>query len=175
MILLTRLGTPFTITVIIVALTILAYGANLMSRSRPVRAIASTFFLLALAVMSWIIADRYIEAGRPPFKTLFESLILFGWSVALIYVVVERFYRLALLGFLNAIFIPLLAVIPMESGKAVYIVQDDHAVRKDVELGVIKGDRIQILKGLSAGNQLIVEGHRFVSPGLKVAVIPKKL
>lgn len=105
MILLTRLGTPFTITVIIVVLTILAYGANLVSRKGPVRAIASSFFLLALGVMSWIIADRYIEAGRPPFKTLFESLILFGWSVALIYVVVERFYRLALLGFLNAIFI----------------------------------------------------------------------
>ena len=87
-------------------------------------------------------------------------------------IVLARLTRQTLL---NTVFIPLLAVIPMESGKAVYIVQEDHAVRKDVELGVIQGDRIQILKGLSAGNQLIVEGHRFVAPGLKVTIIPKKL
>ncbi|NQV36077.1 MAG: efflux RND transporter periplasmic adaptor subunit [Phycisphaeraceae bacterium] len=82
--------------------------------------------------------------------------------------------RLTRQTFRNAIFVPLLAVIPMESGKAVYIVQDGKAVRRDVELGVIKGDRIQILKGLDAGNQLIVEGHRFVAPGLKVTLISKK-
>jgi membrane fusion protein (multidrug efflux system) len=77
--------------------------------------------------------------------------------------------------FRNAIFIPLLAVIPMEAGKAVYIVQNNQAVRRDVELGVIQGDRIQILKGLEAGDRLIVQGHRFVAPGLKVALIPEKL
>ncbi len=76
--------------------------------------------------------------------------------------------------FQNAIFIPLLAVIPMESTKSVYIVEHGLAVRKDVELGVIKGDRIQILKGLDAGDQLIIQGHRFVAPGLEVTLIPKK-
>lgn len=82
--------------------------------------------------------------------------------------------RLTRQTFQNAIFVPLLAVIPMESAKAVYIVQNDKAVRKNVELGVIKGDRVQILKGLDAGDQLIVEGHRFVAPGLKVTLISKK-
>ena len=82
--------------------------------------------------------------------------------------------RLTRQTFRKAIFIPLLAVIPMEAGKAVYIVQENQAVRRDVELGVIQGDRIQILKGLEAGDQLIVQGHRFVAPGLKVALIPEK-
>lgn len=74
----------------------------------------------------------------------------------------------------NAIFIPLLAVIPMESGKAVYVVEDNRAVRREVKLGVIQGERIQILSGLNAADQLIVEGHRFVAPGLEVTLIPKK-
>ncbi len=65
-------------------------------------------------------------------------------------------------------------MIPVEAGKAVYIVQDDRAVRRDVELGVIQGDRIQVLQGLEAGNQLIVQRHRFGAPALKVALIPKK-
>jgi cytochrome c-type biogenesis protein CcsB len=105
MIYITRLGVPFTVTVIIVALTVLAYLANLLVQRPLVRRVASIFFAASLASMSWIIADRYIEAGRPPFKTLYESLILFGWSIAIVYVVVERFYRLALLGFLGSLFV----------------------------------------------------------------------
>lgn len=76
--------------------------------------------------------------------------------------------------FHNTIFIPLRAVIPMESSKAVYVVENDQAVRKEVKLGVIKGDRVQILKGLHAGDQLIVEGHRFLAPGQAVFVIQEK-
>ncbi|MCP4450773.1 MAG: efflux RND transporter periplasmic adaptor subunit [Planctomycetes bacterium] len=82
--------------------------------------------------------------------------------------------RLTRQTFKNAIFVPLLAVIPMESMKSVYVVDNGEAVRREVELGAIRGDRIQILKGLHAGDQLIIQGHRFVAPGLKVTVIPKK-
>ena len=74
----------------------------------------------------------------------------------------------------DAIFVPLLAVIPLETGKAVYIVEDGLAVRKQVDLGGIQGERIQIRQGLKDTDQLIVEGHRFVAPGLKVTIIPKK-
>ncbi len=77
--------------------------------------------------------------------------------------------------FQNVIFVPLLAVIPMESGKAVYVVEDSHAVRKDVKLGVIKGNRVQILEGVRPSDRLIIEGHRFVAPGLKVNIIPSEL
>jgi membrane fusion protein, multidrug efflux system len=71
----------------------------------------------------------------------------------------------------DAILIPLLAVIPMEDGKAVYIVESSKAVRRLVELGAIKGDRVQIRSGLTPGDQLIVAGHRFVAPGQKVDVV----
>jgi membrane fusion protein (multidrug efflux system) len=72
----------------------------------------------------------------------------------------------------DVILIPLLAVIPMEDGKAVYVVESSEAVRRPVQLGAIKGDRVQILSGLQPGDQLIVAGHRFVAPGQKVEVVP---
>lgn len=70
----------------------------------------------------------------------------------------------------DVIFIPLLAVIPMEEGKAVYVVSSSQAQRCEVELGVIKGDRIQVKRGLAPGDRLVIAGHRFVSPGQNVNV-----
>jgi len=71
----------------------------------------------------------------------------------------------------NAVLIPLLAVIPMENGHATYVVEDSKAQRRDVRLGIIRGDRVQVLQGLVPGDQLIVSGHRFVAPGQSVNVV----
>ncbi|MBN2592593.1 MAG: efflux RND transporter periplasmic adaptor subunit [Sedimentisphaerales bacterium] len=74
----------------------------------------------------------------------------------------------------DAILVPLLAVIPMEDGKAVYVVNSSQAKRRDVGLGIIKGDQIQIETGLEPGDKLIIAGHRFVAPGQKVNIVPEK-
>ena len=71
----------------------------------------------------------------------------------------------------DAILIPLLAVIPMEDGKTVYVVESSKAERREVELDVIKGDSIRVISGLAPGDQLIVAGHRFVAPGQDVNVV----
>jgi len=73
----------------------------------------------------------------------------------------------------DAILIPLAAVIPMEDGKAVYVTESSKAQRRMVELGVIRGDRVQIRSGLKPGDQLIVAGHRFVAAGQKVEIVPE--
>jgi membrane fusion protein, multidrug efflux system len=73
----------------------------------------------------------------------------------------------------NAILIPLRAVIPMENGMAVYIVNSMQAERRLVTLGPIKGDRVQVTSGLEPGDKLIVVGHRFVAPGQKVNIVPE--
>jgi membrane fusion protein (multidrug efflux system) len=74
----------------------------------------------------------------------------------------------------DVIFIPLLAVIPMENSKAVYIVNSTRAQRREVELGVIKGELIQVKRGLNPGDHVIVAGHRFISPGQDVNVTGEK-
>jgi len=61
----------------------------------------------------------------------------------------------------------------MENGRAVYVVENGQAQRRQVEIGVIKGDRVQITAGLTPGDQLIVAGHRFVAPGQTVNVVSK--
>jgi len=74
----------------------------------------------------------------------------------------------------DAILVPLLAVIPMEDGKAVYVVNSSQAKRRDVRLGIIKGDQVQIESGLEPGDKLIIAGHRFVAPGQKVNIVTEK-
>jgi len=59
----------------------------------------------------------------------------------------------------DAVMIPLLAVLPMEEGTAVY---------------VVKGNRVRIKSGLEPGDKLIVAGHRFVAPGQKVNISESK-
>ena len=71
----------------------------------------------------------------------------------------------------DAVLIPLLAVIPMENSNAVYVVNSTQAQRREVELGIIKADRIQVTKGLEPGERLIIAGHRFVAPEQKVNVV----
>ena len=72
----------------------------------------------------------------------------------------------------NAIMIPLLAVIPMEDSKVVYVVDESsQAQRREVELGLIRGDHIQAIKGLKPGDRLIVSGHRFVAPNQVVNIV----
>jgi len=73
----------------------------------------------------------------------------------------------------DAVLIPLLAVIPMEEGMAVYVANSTQAERREVKLGTIRGDRVQVTAGLQPGDRLIVAGHRFVAPGQKVNIVPK--
>ena len=74
----------------------------------------------------------------------------------------------------DAVMIPLLAVIPMEEGNAVYVVNSTEAKRQTVELGIIKGDRVQIKSGLKSGDRLIIAGHGFVAPGQEVNISETK-
>jgi cytochrome c-type biogenesis protein CcsB len=49
------------------------------------------------------LVSRWIDAGQPPFKTLFESLVLLAACIAIVYLVVEGIYRARILGFPSAI------------------------------------------------------------------------
>ena len=75
----------------------------------------------------------------------------------------------------NAILIPLSAVIPMEHGNVVYVVNSNEAERRDVEIeiGITKGDNILVKSGLKPGDRIITSGHRFVVPGQQVTIVPE--
>ncbi|MHC4605629.1 MAG: efflux RND transporter periplasmic adaptor subunit, partial [Planctomycetota bacterium] len=81
----------------------------------------------------------------------------------------------------NVVMVPLFSVIPMEDGKAVYVVEEGKAVRRDVKIntrfirtldwGGRKLQRIQIVEGLKAGERLITAGQQFVAPGQAIKVV----
>lgn len=80
----------------------------------------------------------------------------------------------------NALMVPLDSVIPLEHGRLVYVVESQAdadgaittvAVRREVELGMIKGRMVEVTAGLQAGDTLIVDGQRSVGPGQPVTVV----
>jgi membrane fusion protein (multidrug efflux system) len=75
----------------------------------------------------------------------------------------------------DALMIPLAAVIPLEEGKAVFVVDEERrARRKEIELGLIQGRDVRAVTGLDAGDRLIVVGHRYVGPGQPVSVVEER-
>lgn len=74
----------------------------------------------------------------------------------------------------DALMIPLEAVIPLERGYVVYVVQGEQAERREVELGLLRGSAVQVTDGLVAGDRLIVKGHRYVAPGQQVQVVTEQ-
>jgi len=71
----------------------------------------------------------------------------------------------------NAVMVPLRAILPLERGYTVYVVEDGKAQPRLAEVGLIQKDRILITNdALKAGDRLIVAGHQYVGPGQAVAV-----
>ena len=84
----------------------LAYMASIIRpRSRVLKLASTGLFCGGLLLSGVFLVDRWVEAARPPFKTLFESMMLFIFCTALIYVIVERYARLAILGLLTCLFL----------------------------------------------------------------------
>ncbi|MCP4603019.1 MAG: c-type cytochrome biogenesis protein CcsB [Proteobacteria bacterium] len=56
-----------------------------------------------LAVNLFQLIYRWIDVNQPPFKTLFESLVLLAACIAVVYIVVELVYRARILGLPSAL------------------------------------------------------------------------
>ncbi len=74
------------------------YAAGWRFPAKWLRWLASGLFFTAFGIITTLIVLRWIEADRPPFKTLYESLLLFCWCASLIYLLVERRARMPLIG-----------------------------------------------------------------------------
>lgn len=73
--------------------------------------------------------------------------------------------------FNDAVAVPLYTVIKRQDQQFVYIEEDGIAKQLPVELGIIEDWRVQITKGLTAGNQVVVEGHRDIDQGHRLNVV----
>lgn len=72
----------------------------------------------------------------------------------------------------DAIQIPINAVSRLEEAQYVFVVRDGKAQRVNVEIGPRKADRVEILKGLSGDEAVIVSGKDLVHDGIPVQAQP---
>lgn len=80
------------------AASAVTYGVALRGRVQWSRWCSTALFVLGLALVSFLIAKGWWTTGRPPFKTLYESLLLFVFCTSLVHLWIERLARLPLLG-----------------------------------------------------------------------------
>jgi cytochrome c-type biogenesis protein CcsB len=79
------------------------YAAAWRSTKEIVGRIATATMCAAIAVNAALIVGRWIQADRPPFKSLFESLVFFSFTMGAVYLAMERLYRTRVFGVLAAI------------------------------------------------------------------------
>ncbi len=70
--------------------------------------------------------------------------------------------------FEDAIVVPRDAVLERDTGEIAFVLEAERAVARQVDVGPAEQGRVVILKGLEAGEQLIVTGHRNLVDGQRV-------
>lgn len=70
----------------------------------------------------------------------------------------------------DGLLIPRKAVVGSVMAANVYVAQNGHAVRREVQLGDMSGDKIEILSGLQEGEEIIVAGLMNIGDGSAITV-----
>lgn len=70
----------------------------------------------------------------------------------------------------NVVFIPKAAVIKKEKEEQVFVVRDNRAYLQKVNLGLEKGNLVQILEGLKEGDQVVISGQTDLKSGDPVVI-----
>ncbi len=71
----------------------------------------------------------------------------------------------------DALVLPLFAVIPVGTKMFCYVEEDGIARRREIETGIIDGDRVEVVSGLKAGERVIIKGQRQLEEGELVEVV----
>ena len=71
----------------------------------------------------------------------------------------------------DVIAVPSQAIIFKDGLNVVYIVEDDKAVEKEVELGLDTGSEVEIKKGIKVKDKIIIKGQNYLANGGDVKVV----
>jgi cytochrome c-type biogenesis protein CcsB len=93
----------FKVSMAIYAVTTLAYLMSLIIKEGWSGKMAFAIYLLAFLSCTLLIGQRWLEAGRPPFKSFYESLVFAIWTTSLVSLIVEYKYKVKLIGLLSSL------------------------------------------------------------------------
>ena len=98
-------GTLINYSFLFFILASFAYAVNNFTKrlSKAFGYTGSLSLLVGIALLTTAILLRWQQAQRPPLSNMYESLIVFAWSIALIYLVLEFIYRIRVVGVFAAI------------------------------------------------------------------------
>lgn len=92
----------FKLSYLLYLVSSLFYLLVLFRKEPFIRMAALWLFAAGFAAVSYFLVERWIAAGRPPFKSLYESLVFAAWSISLINLIVEFKYKIRFLGNLTS-------------------------------------------------------------------------
>jgi multidrug efflux pump subunit AcrA (membrane-fusion protein) len=76
----------------------------------------------------------------------------------------------------NVIVVPYNAVINQDDRKALYVIEEGKAQRREVKLGYRQDDKVEITEGISPGEQVVVRGqHNLKDQSLVEVIAPLDL
>jgi cytochrome c-type biogenesis protein CcsB len=93
----------FMATGVLYAGAFAAYAAIWRSRKALLGLLATALMLAALSGNLGLIVARWIAADRPPFKSLYESMVFLALNCAIVYIVMELLLRTRVFGALAAL------------------------------------------------------------------------
>ncbi len=105
-----RISTLLFGLICIYSLSMVLYGISLFIRNQSVYTLGRFSLFVGFLINTWLIIERWIEAGRPPFKTFYESLVFAAFCIVLVYLVLELVRKVKLVGF-GSILLALIALL----------------------------------------------------------------
>jgi cytochrome c-type biogenesis protein CcsB len=94
----------FSATGFIYAVATALYVATWISPSKTVARSATGVMVAAVLVNGALFAGMWVQAGRAPLKSLFETAIFLALNIGLLYLIMERLYRTRIFGAVAGIF-----------------------------------------------------------------------
>ena len=73
----------------------------------------------------------------------------------------------------DAVMVPEAALVPEQSRQFLFVIEAGRATRREVRIGGRQPGRVEIVSGLKAGEQVIVEGTQKVREGGEVRVLER--
>lgn len=71
----------------------------------------------------------------------------------------------------NVLLVPVSAVLGGQGSQAVFVVENNTAVRRTVSTGLTSRGRVEVISGLSDGEQVVVTGHNDLRDGMTVRAV----
>ncbi|MFS8501072.1 MAG: efflux RND transporter periplasmic adaptor subunit, partial [Caldicoprobacter sp.] len=74
----------------------------------------------------------------------------------------------------NAVVVPKRAIVRQGDKAYVFVVKGGSVERREVQLGMDGGERIEVISGLKSGEQVVVKGQAYLKEGQEINVVKQE-